>query len=817
MRLVRAATLLAALLTLGFTAGAAHSGNSAPAGLRAFLLRADEAPQTSFARTPSFAWNPVPGADHYEFQLSLSSTFRDNSVIYADLHALTPVEAPPLTLPWITGDPHSLYARVRAITPNGATPWSAGFGFDMEPAAPPTPLPSYPGLLRWTTVDGALGYQVWLGDIHKIEFVNTDVLDEREFYTFHQSATWTATVRWRIRAVRTDTSINGRLNGIPAVQYGPWSPIYTSSNPAFAGGPLKLVGTVSDVISTGTAGSPAHRLMPAFVWTGNQGLNGYAAELYRVYVFTDRQCLNRVFTSSVVGGPAYAPRAFGPLNLPTTASGIAAARTTYLADGTEPVGSTFDGENVTPTEQQPDAAPTTVVPGAPGEAAPSGSSPSSPPSSSSSSSASGPASGTIQWSGRFGAPTDLWDVNWPESGYYWTVIPVAALPPSSLSTNVVGAGAKAGDVTLPVTSSNGFAVGDTITIGLGSTSETATVAGLGDGKLTLAGKLANGHGAGELVSRSSGSLEYQDLELPQDVCAAGRVARFGKESQPSLTSSGNLFATGLSSDGRLTSAVHTTKFYGQPLVSWTPALGAEAYEVQWSKTSYPFSAEPDPRSGAKGFLTTSTSVVLPVGPGVWWYRVRGFDYSLPTGAQQMSWSDPAKIFVAKPTFKIVGGASSSKAKAPKAVSAPAAGMKRVSGDSFRMDVPTSWQRFVLKDSIVTFAYLDPTARNSLHANVNVLRGSGRAGRSFAQWSSDLAAQLRTAVGVAPSVSVVTLPAGRAVRLAATASVKGLSIRVVQYHVDAGSIVYAVTFECSAASYSSYAAAFAKSIASFHLG
>jgi len=109
----------------------------------------------------------------------------------------------------------------------------------------------------------------------------------------------------------------------------------------------------------------------------------------------------------------------------------------------------------------------------------------------------------------------------------------------------------------------------------------------------------------------------------------------------------------VSSDGRLTSALHTTTFYGQPLVSWTPALGAQAYEVQWSKTSYPFKPESFPGSTFKGSMETGTSAVLPVGPGTWYYRVRGYDYSLPTAVQQMSWSDPQKLVVAKPKFKIV--------------------------------------------------------------------------------------------------------------------------------------------------------------------
>ncbi|HEY3541004.1 MAG TPA: hypothetical protein VGK79_00550, partial [Gaiellaceae bacterium] len=175
---------LAAMLLLGALSGTAHSATTAPTGLHAFLLRVDEPARTSFSRTPSFAWAPVPGADHYQFQLSLSTTFRDNAVVYADLHVPTPVLAPNLTLPWITGNPHSLYARIRAVTSAGATDWSAPYGFDMVAPAPPTPLPSYPGLLRWTPIEGAAGYQVWLVDAGKMETVTTNVLDEREFYTF---------------------------------------------------------------------------------------------------------------------------------------------------------------------------------------------------------------------------------------------------------------------------------------------------------------------------------------------------------------------------------------------------------------------------------------------------------------------------------------------------------------------------------------------------------------------------------------------------------------------------------------------------------
>jgi len=652
MRVVRLAILLAAAALIG-TAHSATADTPAPTGLHAFLLRTDEPASSSFARTPSFSWNPVPGALHYEFQLALSTTFRDNSVIFADLNVETPVESPAITLPWITGNPHSLYARVRAITTDGASPWSANYGFDMVAPPAPAPLPSYPGMLRWTPVEGADLYEVWLVDVPKFVAVTTNVLDEREFYTFHQTTNWTGTIRWRVRSIRIDTVLGGtsgtsRYNKIPAVQYGPWSSIYSATNPAFTGGPIKLVGTVSDVFSNGSSTSPAHKLMPGFLWTGNQTLSGAPAELYRVYVFSDKQCLNPVFVGSVVGSPSYAPRPYGSLTLPTTLKDVATARNAYLGDGTEPKGYMYDWTSVTPNEDQTHVTPQSTIAPEPGDQSSTGSS-----------SGGGGASGAVTWSGDFGAPVDIWDTDWPSSGYYWTVIPVEAYSPGQLETTVVSPGAPSGSTTLPVGSTSGFQAGDSIAIGSGPTAENNVVSAVTSTSLTLGAKLTNTHGAGELVVRAGGSLVYHDLELPQDACASGRVARFGKESEPALTSAGDLFATGLSAAGTLTSASSTSTFYGWPLVSWTPALGAGVYEVQWSKTQYPFRPELGP-GGSKGVMAVTTSYVLPVGPGTWWYRVRGYDLSLPTGVQQMSWSDPVKIVVATPTFKIVTSKSTFK-------------------------------------------------------------------------------------------------------------------------------------------------------------
>ncbi len=649
MRVVRLSLLLVALAV----AGVAHASTAAvraPHGLHGFLLRADEPSASTFHRTPSFAWSPVAGALRYEFQLSTSSVFRDNGVLYDNAQLVTPVEAPPLTLPWITGSPHALYARVRALFAGGASPWSAAFGFDVTPPPAPTPLPSYPGVLRWTATDGADAYEVWLVDAQKTETVRTNVLDEREFYTFHQSPKWIGSVRWRIRALRDDT-FKYRINGMPASQYGPWSPVYTSTNPAFAAGPIKLDDTVSDVVSNGSAGSAAHQLMPAFVWTGDEAASGAHAQLFRVYVFTDSACLNRVYTSAVVGSPAYAPRLDGPLSLPARTEDVPLASSTYLGDGVETSDVTYDGERITPTEQAQPASPTTIVPGDVPAAAnttpPADSTASSGSSGGSSPGSSSAGGGSIQVSGAVGPPIDLWDVNWPSSGYYWTVVPVRA---DGASAALVGSpGAAMGGTGVPLDSTVGFAIGDTVTIGTAPNIDTAPIASVGPGSITLATALTHDHPAGDPIFRK---IRYTDMELPQDVCASGRVQRFGIESQPSLTTAQAPFVTGLSATGRLVSAVRTPSFYGQPLVAWTPALSASVYEVQWSKQRYPFRAQTDQRTGRNGVLTYSTSAVLPLAAGTWWYRVRGFDYNLPSGVQQMSWSDPQKIVVAPPRFKV---------------------------------------------------------------------------------------------------------------------------------------------------------------------
>jgi hypothetical protein len=658
-----AVTVLLSLLVVSGATAATRSQTAgtatlaAPLDVRGFLLRADEASADTFTRTPSFAWKPVSGAKRYEFQLASSRTFGSGALL-ARKSTVTPAVSLSIALPWISGTPYSLYARARGIAPDGtAGPWSDSFGFNMRWSNLPTPLVAPAGLVRWTSVDGATSYQVWYLDANRIFRTQTNVADEREYYTFHQGSTWSGTVHWRIRAVRTlyGLGINGTgRNGLPATSFGPWSPTYTATNPAFTNGSLQAVETISD--TTSTAATPAaHHLMPAFVYSGDTGVAGLRQGLYRVYVATDRDCVNIVFRGAIVGGPAYAPRWNGTLSLPQDVTTQIAAQDKYLAPGSEGLTTMADNTVVTANEVlSSDSAPissgeddspsnpdTTTDPGTPVTPV---------PTPTATTKVSFPPATLAVDAADVGPPIDLWDTDWPTGRYFWTVVPVGSFVKPSF-TSTLSATAAADSTRITVNGGDKLAVGDVLMVGVGPAAEGVTVVSVSGSVVTIAPPLKNTHGAGDTVFRAGGALTYRDLELPQDACNGGRILSFGKTSEPALAASGKAnspFASGLSPNGKLVSAASSKPtFYGAPLVSWEPALAASAYEVQWSKTRYPFTTETTP------ILTYGTSAVLPLTAGTWYYRVRGINLTLPVGARAMAWSTPLPIVVAKPKFKIV--------------------------------------------------------------------------------------------------------------------------------------------------------------------
>jgi hypothetical protein len=155
MRIARLAVTCLAALALTGAVQARTAAPAAPQGLKAFLLRADEPAAHEFSRTPSFAWAPVRGAMRYEFELAKNPRFNEAAIFWSDEKLKVPAASVPLALPWMTGSPYAVYARVRAITAAGVTAWSQPYGFNVRWGGVPQQLPDVPGLSRWTPVDGA--------------------------------------------------------------------------------------------------------------------------------------------------------------------------------------------------------------------------------------------------------------------------------------------------------------------------------------------------------------------------------------------------------------------------------------------------------------------------------------------------------------------------------------------------------------------------------------------------------------------------------------------------------------------------------------
>jgi hypothetical protein len=580
MRLVIAACGLAVVICATATAATSSSvstsASRAPTGLHAFLLRPNEPAQPYYPRTPSFAWNPEsrPGGT-YDFQLAISKSFDDSTTLFSYTKLRIPAVAIAHQLPWMTGQPDALWAHVRWESSNGkvVSPWSKPFGFNMRwlDSDVPQQLTAPEGLVRWKPIEGATSYQVLYTDFRPaVSFeTTTNVADEREYFTFHSNLA--ATVHWRVRAIRFIDDADVLKNGLPRASYGPWSPTFTTVNPPQALGTLAPTATISDTWDKAGQHASPHELEPGFAWTPSPEVLGdvgsVGSSLYRVYIFTDNQCVNQVFAGSIVGSPAFAPRTVGgTFALPQDTKTLANWTGPPYLETKGGEGNAFDATGAPVVSNE--------LPGGGGTAG----------STTGASGASGPAGSTSSGASAV-ARVDLWDSGWPSGRYYWTVVPV-------------------------VVHSNGV-----------STDPTSGV-----------------------------PIEYQDAAVPQDQCHSGDVMSFGKVSQPVVTSSGAPWVSGLAPNGRVVaSASKVPVLHDSPLVAWQPAIGATTYEIQLSRRSYPWKVTWDQ-------TTAATSIVLPLGPkdvGSWWYRIRGINPALPTGAQAMSWSAPVRLTITGDRFRVV--------------------------------------------------------------------------------------------------------------------------------------------------------------------
>lgn len=210
-------------------------------------------------------------------------------------------------------------------------------------------------------------------------------------------------------------------------------------------------------------------------------------------------------------------------------------------------------------------------------------------SSSSSSSSGSSSSGSPSAAGAGVAGVDLWDSGWPSGRFYWTVVPVKIVP------GKVPAPSAPGEVpVVPIT--------------------------------------------------------YHDTAVPQDACQAGDSMSFGKVSQPVVTAAGLPFVSGVAPSGReIAAAGLRAAVYSQPIVAWQPSVGATKYQVEVSRTLYPW-------HGERRETTPATSLVLPLSiadAGTWYYRVRSIDDSLPVGAKATAWSTPVSVRITGNRFAVV--------------------------------------------------------------------------------------------------------------------------------------------------------------------
>lgn len=572
-----------ALCAVALVWSAAAAGSSVhlapPSGLHAFVYRADEPVKAdhTYALMPAFAWNPVQGASSYELQMATSRAFADATTIF-DSKFASPVASVQKAVPWMTGHPYALWVRVRVTAKGNTSGWSAPFGFNTAWQEVPQQQPAPEGLIRWTPVQGATGYQVWFLNVPggwTVQFPTlTNVADEREYWTLHPGMA--GTIRWRVRATRliTDPSLP---NGIQVVAHGPYSPVFTTQVSGRAlSGPLAAVAAESDTSSTPSAVAP-HQLTPGFTWSGATDALGDTARsnLFRVYVFSDKECVNPVLTGSIVGGPAWAPRNGDPLALPQDSKALAdAIAGKFSGWGSQGNVFTADAETPAPSESA-------SVPGSSSSGSSTPSAPSAP-------------SGSFTTAGG-NRLVSLPDNGWPQGRYWWTVVPVQIVdvPPPASSSPPAGSGSGAAAVD---------------------------------------------------------KIEYHDLAVPQDLCAAGQVWPFGMQSAPVTTKSQTPYASGLAESSRVVSAASKKPaFQLLPVVTWTPALAADTYEVQLSKRVYPWSP-------VKKLTSVVPSAVLPLDKsdlGTWYYRVRGVNPNLVGPAQKLAWSKPVAIRISGDRFRLV--------------------------------------------------------------------------------------------------------------------------------------------------------------------
>ena len=268
---------------------------------------------------PIFAWQPVTGADKYEFELSANPGF-DSSV------AAVTTRNTRATLKEVIAN-GSYYWRVRAITAAGATgPWTSTRSLEMAWTAKPSLLspangstlvyPSDAFRLEWTPIDGASEYFV---------SVATDPA--------LGSLVWTSPVK----TSATSFTLSAPL--APGTYYWAVTPLDAEGH---AGTPATTASFQwswpSTTTTTFTDLAPAPEIVdPSFSWATVPGAAGYEVEVNSSSTgppaprSAARRCISGATRSRWAAG---SPRLCSSTTTPTTGACGRSTRTTTPACGT---------------------------------------------------------------------------------------------------------------------------------------------------------------------------------------------------------------------------------------------------------------------------------------------------------------------------------------------------------------------------------------------------------------------------------------------------------------------------------------------------
>ena len=186
-------------------------------------------------------------------------------------------------------------------------------------------------------------------------------------------------------------------------------------------------------------------------------------------------------------------------------------------------------------------------------------------------------------------------------------------------------------------------------------------------------------------------------------------------------------------------------------------------------------------------LTLNTTSLLPLEPGTWYYRVRGYTFDLPIEAQAMSWSEPQKLVVTRPTFVIVGESAAEKTSKTRTLTSRSAGLSITLPSSFKQGTRSTAAAGGFRPLGRAGSSLRLTAREARGATFFVQTSPDLGTGSHSQWVSS--ARANAARAGLSRCSDVSLAAGAGVRCTGT---KGSQASVV-YLLQHRGVTYTLTF------------------------